>query len=228
MELVVVQGIWNGDVKTGYSALQAFTDLAKAAGSAGSVSLTEMTYQQAKGNFSQGLHDPIPGKQKSAFVPFDSAMGMATVSICWNCAGVWRQVPCQRRKLLLWSRLPREYDCLYVDVCVSMCACVCVCVQAGVEAILAAVRTIPNAAGSHSAVYLNHMGGAINAVPVNATSFPHRTYVANFVIDSHWESPVDITNQVRRLTPASGNAHATLSLQPQWLSCCMCVRGPHS
>ena len=78
-----------------------------------------------------------------------------------------------------------------------MCACVCVCVQAGVEAILAAVRTIPNAAGSHSAVYLNHMGGAINAVPVNATAFPHRTYVANFVIDSHWESPVDITNQVR-------------------------------
>jgi hypothetical protein len=77
---VLLQGIWNGDVTQGLAKLQPFTNVAKASG--GSASVKAMSYVQAKAAFSGGLHDPIPGKQKSAFIPFNLTMPFATVRAC--------------------------------------------------------------------------------------------------------------------------------------------------
>jgi FAD/FMN-containing dehydrogenase len=44
----------------------------------------------------------------------------------------------------------------------------------------------PANVADQSAVYLNLMGGAINAVPPDATPFVHRGYLANYVQDTHW------------------------------------------
>lgn len=47
----------------------------------------------------------------------------------------------------------------------------------------------------HSAVYMNHVGGAVNAPAPSDTAFAHRTYLANFVIDMHWELDANVTQE---------------------------------
>lgn len=57
---------------------------------------------------------------------------------------------------------------------------------AALELVRAALVAAPPDVADHSAVYWNSMGGAVNAVPPNATAFPHRGALLNFVIDAHW------------------------------------------
>jgi FAD/FMN-containing dehydrogenase len=57
------------------------------------------------------------------------------------------------------------------------------------ELIRAALVAAPADVADNSAVYLNSMGGAINAVGPGATPFPHRASLANLVIDTHWTDP---------------------------------------
>ncbi len=52
--------------------------------------------------------------------------------------------------------------------------------------IVSSLLTMPDAAGPYSSMYLNHFGGAINSVGPSDTAFPHRSYVANSVMDLHW------------------------------------------
>lgn len=61
-------------------------------------------------------------------------------------------------------------------------------VQAGVKIIISSLLSIPDAAGPYSSMYLNHFGGAINAVGSSDTAFAHRSYVSNFVMDLHWQA----------------------------------------
>lgn len=54
------------------------------------------------------------------------------------------------------------------------------------EVVRAALVAAPPDVADNSAVYLNSMGGQINALAVDATPFPHRDALANWVIDCHW------------------------------------------
>jgi hypothetical protein len=134
--LVLLQGIWLGDVREGHAALAPLGALAAASNASGqaSASVIETDYVTAHALFEGPLGARTANKQKSAFVP----RGARVVS-----AGA-------------------------------------------LGAIRAALLAAPPDVADNSAIYLNSMGGAVNAVDPAATAFPHRDYLANFVIDAHW------------------------------------------
>lgn len=133
--LVLMQGLWYGDMAAGKAALEPFKRLANATG--GQANYFTLSYFAAKARFSGGLDLPVPSKSKSAFVPYTAQDAF---------------------------------------------------VQEGVKIILDAMAAIPDCAGPYSSIYLNHFGGAINAVPPSATAFAHRSYISNFVMDLHWHA----------------------------------------
>lgn len=134
--LVLLQGIWLGDLDAGRAALAPLTALAAASNASGqaSASVIETDYVTAHALFEGPLGARTANKQKSAFVP----PGAGVVS------------------------------------------------PGGLAAIRSALRAAPPDVADNSAIYLNSMGGAVNAVDPSATAFPHRGYLANFVVDAHW------------------------------------------
>ena len=138
--LVLLQGIWVGDLNDGYAALATLVTLARESNASGiaSASIIETDYLTAHRLFEGRLGSRTGNKQKSAFVPATEAAESALVS------------------------------------------------AAALEIIRVALVAAPADVADHSAVYINSMGGAVNAVASDATAFPHRDALANFVIDAHW------------------------------------------
>jgi FAD/FMN-containing dehydrogenase len=59
-----------------------------------------------------------------------------------------------------------------------------------IDALLSAVRRLPS---PQCEIFIGHLGGAINRIPVEATAYPHRD--VNFVVNVHtrWSSPSEDT-----------------------------------
>ena len=138
--LVLIQGIWVGDLAAGAAALAPLGALAAATNASGAAtaSVTVTDYLTAHALFEGPLGARTANKQKSAFVPLEWSPSVAGAG--------------------------------------------------GLELIRAALAAAPADVADNSAVYLNMMGGAINAVAPGATPFPHRAAAFNFVIDTHWTS----------------------------------------
>ena len=140
--LVLLQGIWLGDLTAGYAALQPLVALAQASNATGSASasIIETDYLTAHELFEGPLGSRTANKQKSAFAPLN-----------YTTDGAFPIVS-----------------------------------PSSLETISSYLMATPPDVADNSAVYLNLMGGAINAAQPDATAFPHRDALCNFVIDTHW------------------------------------------